>query len=57
MGCGLGSVSNQRLVPSLGEALRAIIPKGFQISAEPVPPAQVARIWGTKTNERMVFMM
>jgi NADPH:quinone reductase-like Zn-dependent oxidoreductase len=57
MGSGLGSVSNQRLVNSVGEVLRAIIPKGFQISAEPVPLAQVARIWGTKTNERMVFTM
>jgi NADPH:quinone reductase-like Zn-dependent oxidoreductase len=57
MGSGLGSVSNQRLVNSVGEVLRAIIPKGFQISAEPFPLAEVARIWGTKTNERMVFTM
>jgi hypothetical protein len=57
MGSWLGSVSNERLVNSVGEVLRAIIPKGFKISAQPVPPAQVARTWGSKTTDRIVFTM
>jgi NADPH:quinone reductase-like Zn-dependent oxidoreductase len=57
MGSGLGSVSSERLVNSVGEVLRAIIPKGFKISAQPVPLAQVAGAWGSKTADRIVFTM
>ena len=47
-GGGLGSVSNERSVNSVGEASRAMIPKGFKVSAQPVPLAQVARTWASK---------
>ena len=57
MGSGLGSVSNERLVNAVGEVLRAIIPKGFKISAQPVPLVQVAGAWGSKTADRIVFTM
>jgi len=55
MGSGLGSVSNERLVNSIGEVMRAFIPKGFKISAEPVPLVQVGKTWGSKTGDRIVF--
>jgi hypothetical protein len=57
MGSGLGSISNERLLTSVGEVMRAIIPKGFKISAQPVPLAQVARTWENKTADRIVFTM
>jgi hypothetical protein len=57
MGSGLGSVSNERVVNSVGEVLRPIIPKGFKISAQPVPLAEVARAWGSRTADRIVFTM
>ena len=57
MGSGLGSVSNERLVKSVGEVMRAIIPKGFKISAQSVPLTQVAGSWGSKTTDRIVFTM
>jgi NADPH:quinone reductase-like Zn-dependent oxidoreductase len=49
MGSGLGSVSNERLLNSVGEVMRAMIPKGFEVGAQPVPLAQVARTWASKT--------
>jgi len=57
MGSGLGSVSNERLVNGVREVLGAIVPQGFQIRAQPVPLAQVARTWGSKTTDRIVFTM
>ena len=57
MGSGLGSVSNERLVNSVGEVMRAMVPKGFEVSAQPVPLAQVARTWASKTTDRIVFTM
>jgi hypothetical protein len=57
MGSGLGSVSNERLVLSIGAVLRAIGPGGFKISAERVPLSQVGAAWGSTTAERIVFTL
>jgi len=55
MGSGLGSVSNARLVVSIGEVLQAFIPGGFKVSADPVPLSQVAAVWESPTADRIVF--
>jgi NADPH:quinone reductase-like Zn-dependent oxidoreductase len=57
MGSGLGSVSNERLVMSIGAVLRAIVPGGFKISAERVPLSRVGAAWGSTTAERIVFTL
>ncbi len=57
MGSGLGSVSNERLVKSIGGFLRAIVPGRFEISVEPVPLSQVGAAWGSTTAKRIVFTL
>jgi NADPH:quinone reductase-like Zn-dependent oxidoreductase len=57
MGSGLGSVSSERLVMSIGEVLRAFVSRGFKISAEPVPLSQVGAAWGRTSSRRIVFTL
>lgn len=57
MGSGLGSVPFDRLAHAIGIVLNAAVPRGFRISAEPIPLAQVAQAWTSKTADRIVFTL
>jgi NADPH:quinone reductase-like Zn-dependent oxidoreductase len=55
MGSGLGSVSSERLLASIGELLRATAPSGFAIAAKPVPLSEVEQAWLADDARRTVF--
>jgi NADPH:quinone reductase-like Zn-dependent oxidoreductase len=55
MGSGLGSVSTQRLLNSIGVVMQAFVPQGFKINAVPVPLAEVGTAWASQTADRIVF--
>jgi len=57
MGTGLGSVSNPRLVQSIGELLRVFRSAQMTIATETVPLTDVATAWARKTPRRLVFTM
>jgi NADPH:quinone reductase-like Zn-dependent oxidoreductase len=54
-GTGLGSVSNPRLVESVGELLRVFRSAPMTIDTETVPLSDVATVWERKTPRRLVF--
>jgi len=55
VGSGLGSVSNESLLKSIGEMMKAVKPGGFLVDAEPVPLTQVSEAWGNTSGHRIVF--
>jgi NADPH:quinone reductase-like Zn-dependent oxidoreductase len=56
MGSGLGSVSTERLVASIGELLHATAPGGFAIAAKSVPLSEVEQAWlNDDSGRRTVF--
>jgi NADPH:quinone reductase-like Zn-dependent oxidoreductase len=57
MGTGLGSVSNPRLVQSIGELMRVFRSAKMTIDTETVPLTDVATAWERKTARRLVFTM
>jgi len=57
LGSGLGSVSNEALVRSIGELMKAIVPGKLTIRTEPVPLTQVGSAWNGTTTDRVVFTM
>jgi NADPH:quinone reductase-like Zn-dependent oxidoreductase len=57
LGSGLGSVSNEALVKSIGELMKAIVPGKLIIHTKPVPLTQVGSAWNGTTSDRVVFTM
>ncbi len=56
MGCGIGSVSVQRLVEITGEVLRATIPGNLDINFRKVPFADFDKAWPKDdSTSRTVF--
>lgn len=55
MGTGLGSVSNPRLVQTVGELLRVFHSAKMTIDTEPIPLTDVARAWSMRTSRRVVL--
>ena len=55
MGSGLGSVSNEALVRSIGGLMRAIHSAKLAIDAESVPLTEVETAWPGGSGARMVF--
>jgi len=50
MGSGIGSIPFDRLVRAIDGLLRAAVPAGFRISANPVPLSEVERAWALDDN-------
>lgn len=57
MGSGLGSVSHEGLIQSIGELMAAIVPAKFEILADAVPLTEVERAWASDSGGRIVFTM
>jgi hypothetical protein len=58
IGCGIGSVPNDRLVHAIGEVLRATASGGFKIAFKPVPLADFDSAWPTDNSTcRTVFTL
>lgn len=58
MGCGIGSISPDRMVKAIGELLRATVPGGFEIAATPVALSDLEQAWSRDdSTRRTVFTM
>lgn len=57
LGSGLGASSNEALIGAIGEFFHAFVSSRMSIDAQPVPLADVARVWPDKTSDRVVFTM
>jgi NADPH:quinone reductase-like Zn-dependent oxidoreductase len=58
MGSGIGSVSMDGLVRSIGELMKAAIPGGFKIATKTFPLSEVERVWAdTASSVRIVFQI
>jgi NADPH:quinone reductase-like Zn-dependent oxidoreductase len=58
MGSGIGSVSMDGLVRSIGELMKAAIPGGFKIATKTFPLSEVERVWAdTGSSVRIVFQI
>lgn len=55
LGSGLGSVSNERLVHTIGLLLKAIRPATMTIDADAVPLTDVESAWNGPASKRIVF--
>lgn len=55
LGSGIGSVSNAGLLGAIGAMLRAVVPAGLTVAADPVPLADVERAWDADAGGRVVF--
>jgi NADPH:quinone reductase-like Zn-dependent oxidoreductase len=56
MGSGIGSVSTDGLVKSIGELMKATVPGGFKIATKTYPLSEVESAWaGTDSSARIVF--
>jgi NADPH:quinone reductase-like Zn-dependent oxidoreductase len=58
MGSGIGSIPLDRLVLAIGGLLRATVPGGFKIAANPVPLSDVEQVWPRDdSTRRTVFTL
>ncbi len=58
MGSGIGSVSVDDLVKSIGELMRATVPGRFKIATKMLPLSEVAHVWAAaETIPRIVFQI
>jgi NADPH:quinone reductase-like Zn-dependent oxidoreductase len=58
MGSGIGSIPLDRLVLAIGGLLRATVPGGFKIAANPVPLPDVEQVWPRDdSTRRTVFTL
>jgi hypothetical protein len=56
MGSGIGSVSRQALVQSIGSIFAAVEPAGLKVATQVVPLAEVESVWEKATGKpRVVF--
>jgi NADPH:quinone reductase-like Zn-dependent oxidoreductase len=56
MGSGIGSVSRQALVQSIGSVFAAVQPAGLKVATQVVPLAEVESVWEKATGKpRVVF--
>lgn len=55
LGSGLGSVTLEDLVASVGGMLNAAIPAGLSLTTDPVPLADVTTAWPRNDGSRIVF--
>jgi NADPH:quinone reductase-like Zn-dependent oxidoreductase len=56
MGSGIGSVSTDGLVRSIGELMEAAVPGGFKIATKTYPLSEVESAWaGSDSTSRIVF--
>ena len=52
MGSGIGSIPLDRFVNAIGGLLRATVPAGFEIAANPVPLSEVEQAWPRDDSAR-----
>jgi hypothetical protein len=56
MGSGIGSVSTDGLIRSIGELMKAAVPGAFKIATKTYPLSEVESAWsGTDSTSRIVF--
>ncbi len=56
MGSGIGSVSRQDLVASIGELLAAVRPAGLAVAVETAPLSDVGSAWSRDTGDRRLVL-
>jgi len=58
MGSGIGSISLDGMVKSIGELMQATVPGGFEIAIKTFPLSEVEHVWAAAEGRpRIVFQM
>jgi NADPH:quinone reductase-like Zn-dependent oxidoreductase len=57
LGTGIGSVSSERLVQTIGQLLQAVVPAKLSLATEAGPRAEVESSWQRVGPERLVFTL
>ncbi|MFE9249633.1 zinc-binding alcohol dehydrogenase family protein [Streptomyces sp. NPDC007088] len=56
VGSGIGSVPSRDFIAELPELAAAVTDGSLDVRARPVPLADIAKVWGEQTSERLVFV-